>query len=242
LAYPEQARHTSQDGLAWSRELAHPYSTAFALAGAVWLNQFSRDGRGTLEGAERLMVLAAEQGFGLWSAWASLFRGWALTEQGQGDEGLALMRQGLGASRATGAEVERPYWLALYADASRQTGQVEQGLTALAEALLLVHKTGERWWEAELHRLKGELRLAQSYENWRAAEESFHQAIDIARRQHAKSLELRAATSLSGLWQRLGRREDARRMLAEVCGWFTEGFEFSDLRAARALLDELSTA
>jgi predicted ATPase len=166
--------------------------------------------------------------------------GWALTVQGQEGEGMAQMHHGLTAWRAMGIEAGLPYWLAMLAEAYGSTGQVEAGKCVLAEALTLVDTTEERWWEAELHRLKGELLLAQSTDNAAEAEACFHRALDIARHQQAKSLELRAATSLSRLWQHQGRRAEPRALLGQVYGWFTEGFDTPDLREAKVLLAELS--
>jgi predicted ATPase len=153
---------------------------------------------------------------------------------------MVQMQQGLAAWRATGAEVLRPYGLALLAKASAKLGQPEVGLTLLAEALAVLNDTGERRWEAELHRLKGEVLLAHTAESDLEAETCFRQALDIARRQEAKSWELRAAMSLSRLWQRQGKRADACQLLAEVYGWFTEGFDTADLQEAKALLEELA--
>ena len=164
------------------------------------------------------------------------------------------MRQGLAASRATGARVGWPYILALLAEAHGKVGQTEEGLTVLAEALDVVNKTGERFYEAELYRLKGELLLnaERGMRNVESnpqsatpnpqseAEECFHKAIEIASRQSAKSLELRAVVSLSHLWQQQGKKEEARKMLAEIYGWFTEGFDTADLKEAKALLKELA--
>ncbi len=155
------------------------------------------------------------------------------------------MRQGLDAQRATGAEVGRPCLLALLAEAYGKVGQAEEGFAVLAEALAIVHKNGERWYEAELYRLKGELTLAQSSvqsleSRVKEAEECFHKAIEIAHRQQAKSLELRAVMSVSRLWQQQGKKDEARQMLAEIYGWFTEGFDTKDLQEAKALLEELS--
>src|SRR5207249_306241 len=184
--------------------------------------------------------LATEQDIAFFPEHGTILRGWALAEQGQGEEGIAQILLGLTAYRAAGAEVERPHWLALLAEAYGKGGQAEEGLSALAEALAEVEKHGARFCEAELYRLKGELLLALSTENHREAEACFRQALEIARRQSAKSLELRAALSLSRLWQRQGKREEARQMLAAIYGWFTEGFETTDLREAKALLEELS--
>jgi len=139
-----------------------------------------------------------------------------------------------------GIEAGLPYWLAMLAEAYGRTGQVEAEMCVLAEALALVDTTEEHWWEAELHRLKGELLLALSTDNAAEAEPCFHQALAIARRQQAKSLELRAATSLSQLWQQHGKRAAAHQLLAEVYGWFTEGFDTADLQEAKALLEELA--
>jgi predicted ATPase len=142
--------------------------------------------------------------------------------------------------RATGAEILRPYWLALLAEAQGAIGEPEAGLTALVEALTLVDTTGERWCEAELYRLNGELLLQQHSDNQAEAEKCFHQAIVIAQNQQAKSWELRAATSLARLWQQQGKRQEAYDLLAPVYNWFTEGFDTADLKEAKALLDELA--
>jgi predicted ATPase len=166
--------------------------------------------------------------------------GWALTAQGKGAEGIAQVRQGLAAYRATGAERERPYYLSLLAEAYGEAGQPEEGLKVLVEALALVDKTGERNWEAEVHRRKGELLLMQQGQKVVKAEECFRQALDTARRQQAKSLQLRAAMSLSRLWQHQGKQEEARQLLAEIYDWFTEGFDTADLKEAKSLLEQLA--
>jgi len=163
-----------------------------------------------------------------------------LAQQGQAREGIEQIYQGLLAFRATGAELGRPYWLALLAEAYGTMGQPASGLMALAEALTLVDKTGERWYEPELHRLKGALLLQQSADNHGEAQACFHRVLDVARAQQAKSLELRAATSLSRLWQQQGKRHEARQLLTDVYGWFTEGFDTTDLREAKVLLDQLA--
>jgi len=146
----------------------------------------------------------------------------------------------MAAWRATGAELTRPWYLAQLAEAYWQAGQIQAGLHVLKEALTIVNTTEERWWEAELHRLQGELLLACSDEHTAQAEICYEHALDTARRQQAKSLELWAALSLSRLWQRQGKRTEARELLAEIYGWFMEGFDTADLQEARALLEELS--
>jgi predicted ATPase len=235
LGYPDQARKRSHEGLALAQELSPAFSPALALYFAAWLHWFSRDIHAVQERAEAAVI----QGFPFWSTAGTILLGWALAEQGQKEGGIAQLRQGLAAYRATGAEMKRPCFLAMLAEACEKGGEAEEGLNALAEALALVDKTGERWWEAELHRLKGEL-LRRRASPTEEVEACFHQALDIARRQQAKSLELRAAMSLSRLWQQQGQRADARELLAPIHGWFTEGFDTADLQEAKALLEELS--
>ena len=158
------------------------------------------------------------------------------------------IQQGLDTYRSTGAEFQRPHFLTLLAETSGLLGQPEGGLAALEEALTLVEKTGERYYEAELHRQRGELLLLREAKSHRAqdsrdqheAERCFQHALDVSRQQQAKSLELRAAMSLSRLWQRQGKRQEAYDLLAPIYGWFTEGFDTADLQEAKALLDKLA--
>ena len=161
LGYPDQALKRSQEALALAAGLSHPFSLAFALGFAAVLHQLRREEQAAQERAEAVIALSTEQGFPFWLALGTILRGWALAEQGQGEEGIAQIRQGLAAYRATGAEIVRPYFLALLAEAYGKVGQAEEGLSVLAEALALVDKTGERFYEAELYRLKGELTLQQ---------------------------------------------------------------------------------
>jgi predicted ATPase len=248
LGYPDQAVQRSHEALTLARELAHPFSLASALFFAAWLHQMRREWPLTYERAEAAIALGDAQGFAIPVALGTVFRGWALAERyaepgagpGHVEEGIAQMQQGLVAWRATGAEAATPYILALLAEAYAKAGQCEAGLTLLAEALAVANDTGERRWEAEVYRLKGELLLACSTDNHAEAETCVHQALDVARRQDAKSLELRAATSLSRLWQQRGKRTAAHELLAPIYSWFTEGFDTADLREAKALLEELS--
>jgi predicted ATPase len=167
-------------------------------------------------------------------------RGWALAAQGRAAEGRQEICQGMAAWRATGAELTRPWYLAQLAEAYWQEGQGQEGLTVLKEALTIVNTTEERWWETEIQRLQGELLLVCSAEHTTEAEGCYQHALDIARRQQAKSLELRAAMSLARLWQQQDKHAAAYQLLANVYQWFTEGFETADLKAARALLAELA--
>ena len=168
-----------------------------------------------------------------------VLQGWALAEQGRGDEGIEQVGRGIAAFRATGAELYRPYFLGLLAEAYSRRERTDKGLEVLDEALVLVDRTGERFHESEFYRLKGQLLLARSMDNYPAAEACFHRALTIARRHQAKSLELRGAVNLSRLWQQQGQHDRARRLLEEIYGWFTEGFDTGDLKEAKALLDEL---
>jgi predicted ATPase len=238
LGYPDQAVASSQAALALAQQLVHPFSLTLALFWAAVLHHLRREAPLTRARAEAAMTIAAEQGFPQELARATSLRGWALAASGHGEEGRAQIHEGLAAYRATGATAERPYYLALLAETSAKVGQTAEGLEALAEALATVAQSRGRWWEPELYRLRGELLLQHSVAQPGEAEACFQQALDIARRQQARSLELRAAMSLSRLWQRQGKREPARQLLAPIYGWFTEGFDTTDLREAKALLDE----
>ncbi len=262
LGYSDQALKRSHETLNLAQAQSHAVSLAGALHFAAIVHQFRREGRAAQEQAEAAIALSTERGFSFFLAMGTIDRGWALTEQGQGEEGIVQIRQGLVAYQTTGAELWRPYFLVLLAEAYGKVGQSEEGLQVLAEALAVADKTGERFYEAELHRLKGELSL-QSQSSPRQvktgqdkseatdprplipdpqseAEECFQKAIEIARRQSAKSLELRAVMSLSRLWQKQGRKEEARKMLTEIYHWFTEGFDTKDLQEAQGLLEELN--
>jgi predicted ATPase len=194
------------------------------------------------EQAEAATALAVEQEFTFWSAQGTILSGWGLAAQGQHVVGIAQMEQGLASHRAMGAELVQPYYLAMLAEVYGNTEQVEAGGQVVAEGLAKTDMHGERWWEAELYRLKGELllRMPRGLQHTAEAEACFRQAIDIAHRQHARGWELRVALSLSRLWQRQGKRDAARQLLAESYGWCTEGFDTTDLQEARALLEELA--
>jgi len=240
LGYPNQALQRGHQAVTLAQELSHPFSLAFALEGVAELYQFRREVRLTQERAEALMTLSTEQRFAFWVVSATVLRGWALAEQGQGEEGIVQLRQGLAAWQAMGEALYQPRSRALLAEIYGNVGRTEEGLTVLAEVLADVHNTGLCYCEAELYRLKGELLLQHAPGSGDDAELCFRQALDIARRQQAKSLELRAAMSLARLWQRQGKRAEARELLAPVYGWFTEGFDTADLQKAKALLKALA--
>ena len=240
LGYPTQGLAQSQQAVTFAQQIAHPFSLGWVLIRAAVFHQLRREVRCTQERAEAAISLATEQGFPLWLAHGAILCGWALAQQGQAQEGITQLTQGVTAWSSTGAELLRPYFLALLAEAYRTTGELEEGLAVLAEALTLVDTTGERWYEAEIYRLKGELLLQQNSDNQAEAESCFAQAITIAQNQQARGFELRAATSLARLWQQQGKRQEAHDLLAPVYNWFTEGFDTPDLKDAKALLDELA--
>jgi class 3 adenylate cyclase/predicted ATPase len=242
LGYPDQAVKRAREGLTLAQELSHPFTLAVALYYTAALHQLRRDVQKVQERIETLLRISAERRFALFLAWGTALRGWALAEQGGIEEGIVQMQRGLAAWRTTGGEVWLPIPLSFLAEAYGKVGKAEEGLALLTEGLGLVDKNGERCREAELHRLKGELLLKQSEGETcsRDAETCFRQALEVAHRQSAKSWELRAAMSLSRLWQRQGKREEAGKLLQEISGWFTEGFDTPDLKEAKALLEESS--
>jgi predicted ATPase len=237
LGYPEQALKQSQEALALARELDHPFALVFALGAGTVFYHFRRDVQTTQEIAESLIRLSTVQRFPYYSALGTICRGWALAEQGQAKEGMAQMHQGLADYRSTGAGLAYSFWLAMLAQACGKIGQTEEGLDLLAEALATADQNGEHFYEAEIHRLKGELLLMQG-ETEAEVEKHYRRAIEVARQQGARSWELRATMGLCRLWQRQGRREEAQQLLAEIYGWFTEGSDTADLREARVLLKE----
>jgi len=240
LGYPEQALTRLHGALALAHVLAHPYSLAFAQWLAAVVYQWRRDVPAVYEHAEAAVALSTEQGFPLWAAAGTSLRGWALALQRESQAGMAQVHQGIAAWRASGAAMLVPYLCTVEADVSDHLGRTEDGLQALTEAHTLVEQHEERWWEAEVYRLRGVLLLRQPETPPAEAEAWLQRALDVARRQEAKSLELRAAMSLGRLWQQQGKRAEAHELLAPIYGWFTEGFDTADLQEAKALLDALA--
>jgi class 3 adenylate cyclase/predicted ATPase len=253
--YPDQALARVRRALSLAQALSHPFSLAVTLGAVAFVQLLRREGQEAHAQAETLLTLAHEHGFAQWLGYGTSLQGWALVEHAvqsgareQGKAGLVQIQKGLAAVRATGAELWVPLFLGAVAQGSAQGGQAQAGLSVLTEALALVEKNEERWHEAELYRLKGELTIQQSSvpnpqhltpSTRTEAEAYFHKAIKIARQQQAKSLELRAVMSLARLWQQQGKQQEAHEMLAEIYGWFTEGFDTTDLQEANALLEAL---
>ena len=263
LGYPDQSRRKNQEALALARELAHPFSLAYALSFAGQLHQCRREPQLVRERAEATIGLATEQGFPFWRAWGIVLQIWALAEEGQKEEKNARLQQGMVVGRAM-PKGFTPLFFALLSEAYGQGEQPEVGLTLIDEALTAVNQTENRVREAEIYRLKGKLTLQKQWKgksgkskdtggkskvsnpqsltpNPQAeAEACFLKAIEVARKQQAKSWELRATTSLARLWQSQGKQREAHAILSNVYNWFTEGFDTKDLQEAKALIEELS--
>jgi len=238
LGYPARAAARMQEAFALARSLDHPFSVSYACHFAAGLHQWRRDRRAVREVEEEALALDTEHGFGLFLTAGVIQRGWLLAEDGREEEGLAQMRDGLARHRSIGAEVLVPAFLAMVAEVYEKLGRRAEGLSTVSEALAAGQQSGQHYWEAELHRLRGALTL-RAEGRTDDAEACFLQAIEVARRQKARSLELRAATSLSRLWAEQGKVRDARALLSGVYDWFTEGFDTLDLSDAKSLLQEL---
>jgi class 3 adenylate cyclase/tetratricopeptide (TPR) repeat protein len=253
LGYPEQARRNLSLALTLAREHAHPFNLSVVLYFSAWFHHSCREGRLVQERAEELIVLADAHGFAEFLDLGTFWRGWALVEQGYDEDGFSQMHRGHG-FRTRGGQTTH---LTALAETYGKRGQIEEGLKTVAEALHLVQDTDERLYEAELYRLKGELTLQSSVQRPASsvpnpqpptpsiqaeaeAAACFLKAIEVAQKQHAKSLELRSTVSLARLWQQQGKQHEAHDMLSEVYDWFTEGFDTKDLQEAKALLESLS--
>ena len=222
-----------------ARSVAHPFSLAYALYCAALLREWRQEKEATREASTEAIAYASAQGFPFWVAGGSMLYTWSLAEQKEWNETIAEFRGGVSALRAMGTALLEPHWLALIASAYGEAGEAEEGSATLDEALAMVARNGEVFYQPELHRLQGELVLSRPTGDQGEAEARFQEALALAHRQGAKSLELRAAISLSRLWADQGRGEEALQVLAPVYDSFTEGSEVPDLEAARALIDDL---
>jgi predicted ATPase len=237
LGFPSHALACSSAAIGEALRLLHPPSLATSLAYGATVCSLAEDDAALNAWADQLVGLAAERDFSYWGSVGAIYSGWVKVKMGDVARGTSLLRSGWSAYRATGAELWVPYHTTLLAGACEIAGQIEEAVTQLDDAVKIVERTGERWFAAELNRLKGCLLLRQGHTE--AAEELYCKALSIAREQQAKLWELRAAASLARLWGEQRRRSEARDLLAPVYGWFTEGFATPDLQEARALLDEL---
>jgi predicted ATPase len=263
LGYPDQARERLAQTFRGAQALEHPFSLASCHEGYCHIAHCYREPHVVAEHAEAMVALATEHGFQQRLANGLTYRGWALAQQQQTEDGIEQIRRGIAAYQAAGISLMLPYFLGFLAEAALRGHQITEGLATVTEALERTHRTGERFSEAELYRLKGELLLTQEDKSQKAkgkaqkskvpnpipqipdsnseAETCFLKAIEIARKQSAKLLELRATVSLSRLWQQKGKKKkEAHKMLADIYNWFTEGFDTKDLQEAKALLEELA--
>ena len=261
LGYPDQAKRKIQEMFTLAEQRAQPLSLAWAYNAAAWVYQLCREPAAVLDAVEKGLAVDNDYGFAQLLAAGTIAQGWALVEQGQTEEGIAQLQQGLSAIRTTGTQIGSPWYLSLLAEALGKAGQIQDGLSLIDEAFAVIEKTGERLSEAECYRLRGELLLNDERKTRNAerrkkpkqmpsvhrssfivhhfeeAEVCYQQAIEIARQQNAKSFELRAATSLARLWQRQGKSQEAHTLLSDVYNWFTEGFETLDFQEAKAVLE-----
>lgn len=229
--YPDRARQRSQEALARANTLQHPYSLVVANAYAAISYQLQGDIASSQSHAQTASKLCDRYGFAYYGDWGTIISGWVTSQQGFYDQGIAEIRRGLASLRAIGAESRRPYYLSLLADAHLNAGQLENAQAILDAALSTATQNYDLWWSPELHRLKG-ISSAPAL-----SEAHFKRALDIARQQESKSLELRAAVSLGRLWQSQDKRDEAKELVEGVYSWFTEGFDTPDLQAAKVFLE-----
>jgi predicted ATPase len=238
--YPDQSARAADRALAYSRQLGHAPTLAYAFYFAGMAAVFARNVATACAYGNDCVALASEHGFAQWAANGWILQGWADAQKGEATAGIAGIRDGMAAAEATGARIGTPLFLTLLAEALAFAGKIEEGLAALDDALAKAAVSGERGWDAEIHRLRGELTGRLPYPDPAKVEESFRTALAIAREQGTRGYELRAATSLARLWREQGRLTEARDLLAPLYGSFTEGFDTADLKEAKRLLNELA--
>jgi predicted ATPase len=241
LGYPDQALKRSHEALAIAQTLSDPMSLALAQFFAGSLRQYRGEAREAQRHAETTTTLCFENGLPNFFDYSTIMSGWVMVHHGHNQEGTEQIQQGLAALHESGAELRKPYFLCLLADACLGASHYDQGLRALQEALAAADKNEDRNHEPDIHRLEGELLLARDGSSASQAQTCFERAVEIARTRSAKSLELRATVSLARLLAKQGKRAEALAMLAEIYNWFTEGFDTADLKEAKALLDELGS-
>lgn len=239
LGEVDQVEALSREAIGMARELEHPFTLAFTLASVCWISSALRDADRTLGLAREAVAISTKHSFEVGLAWAMSSQGWALAEKGH-EEGLATLVHGLSATQAAGARLNNTYTLALLAELYLRKKRIDEGLGAIEEAQKVVLTQGERFWQAELFRLKGELLLEQAEPAVSAAEQCFTQALMIAQEQHASMLELRAAMSMAKLLKKLNRLDAAKVVLQSVLSRFREGVADADIIEAQTILERLS--
>jgi len=235
--FPDRAMELVRQGITLAQDLSHPYSLALAMRHWAIVLQIARQGSSCRNLATELISLSEEHDFPAMLGYGTFFSGWATADAGQINEGIALMEQGLPLVASTGRGVTRPYMLGILACAKADLGDLAEARGLVDEALHGTELTGERWWEAELHHIKGRLATANGEHD--ESETHFQRSIAVSRRQGAKMLELRTSTSLARFWRDQGKHVEARDLLVPIYGWFTEGFDTPDLKEAKALRDML---
>jgi predicted ATPase len=238
--YPDQSARAADRALAYSRQLGHAHTLAHAFCLAGKAAAFARDVATVHARSNDWVAIASGHRFAHWAAFGRILQGWADVQQGEATTGIARIRDGLAAAEAAGSRLNTPFHLALLAEALALARMIEEGLAALDDALAKAAVSGERGWDAEIHRLRGELTARLPYPDPAKTEDSFRSALTIAREQGTRGYELRAATSLARLCGEQGQRAEARDLLAPVYSSFTEGFDTQDLKEAKALLEELA--
>jgi predicted ATPase len=239
LGRPDQAMNRARATLERASALSHPLSRAFAAVSFEWTLFFHRAACEAEEVAQAAISVCTEQGFSDLLAWAKCFLGWALIEQGKQTDGIAKLSEGIAVLDSIRNLISKSLFLGALADGYKKAGDAKRALELLNEGVDWANRTGERFYECELHRLRGEVYLMGNDPNAPAADNCFRTAIELARVQSAKSWELRATAGLAQLLTKQGKRDEARTMLAEIYNWFTEGFDTADLKDAKALLDQL---
>jgi len=237
LGFPQQAMKLGAEAITLARSLAHPYSLALAMWHCAIVFQVGRQRQGCRDLATELLEVSQEHDFPMMRGAGMFFSGWAAADGGELEPGIALMEDGLALFSAV-RQVTRPYMLAVLASAKADLSKPGEGLELLKDALASTEVSGERWWQAELHRLRGRLLVARGQHD--ESEACFRRAIEVSSEQRARILELRAATSLARLWSDRGRNAEAHDLLAPIYGWFAEGFDTLDLKEAKILLEALA--
>jgi predicted ATPase len=240
LGYPDQAARSVHDAVSFGETLAHVPSLAHALLWGALVHQLRRDRASVLACGERLIKLGTEHGLPQYRAVGSMARGWVCVHEGQVDTGLAEMRRALNTYTTLQAKLLSAYYHSTLAEAYYCAGDTALGLAAISDALNLSDQTTERFWWAGMLHLKGNILVSASASRRTDIESCYREALRIARRQDAKSIELRVALDLARLWRDQGKRVEARDLLGPIYSWFTEGFDARDLKDAKALLDELA--
>jgi predicted ATPase len=236
---PEEAASFSEQALSVSRDLRNPHNRVFSLNYATVSKLLRRLEEAAEEPLEELLSLAIEHGFPVWLGTANIMRGYVLAARGETEAGLALARKGWAEWTATGSRYHGTYYLGLLAQTCERAGQIDEAMDLVGTAVEMADRMGERWFEAELSRVQGEWLAAHRRDERQQAEACFHHALAVARKQNARTWELRAAASLARFWRDQGKRDEALNLLVPVCGGATEGFNIPELRDARAMLNEL---